>query len=107
MAVEGLLVQPHGRCTEDQVAAAAPVTLRAVRGYLRRLVGLRVVLVDEVNGAAIYRAGPLLQAWLNEEPRTRPGGSSRLYLALQAERDQKRLTDWKRRVGLLAKAYDR
>ena len=107
MAVEGLLVQPDGRCTEEQVVAAAPVTLRAVRGYLRRLTGLRVVRVVEVNGMAVYSAGPALQRWLDEEPRTRPGGASKVYLEGREQRDEQKLQDWKRRVGLMGKAFDR
>lgn len=107
MAVEGLLVQPDGRCTEEQVVAAAPVTLRAVRGYLRRLTGLQVVRVVEVDGLSIYSAGPLLQQWLDEEPRTRPGGASKVYLEQREIRDDQKLKDWKRRVGLMAKEYDR
>jgi hypothetical protein len=105
IAVEGLMVQPQGRCTEAQVVAAAPVTHRAVRGYLRRLTGLHVLcLIDDLS--PYYVAGPQMQGWLTTEPRTRPGGLARRYLSEREQRDTDKQAAWRKRVALTRKAYD-
>jgi hypothetical protein len=86
VAVEGFMMLPQQRVTPEQVAEAAPVTLRAVRGYLHRLCTQRILIVVR-NTSNVYTAGPRLRRWLTTEPATRPGGNASQYLTAKAERD--------------------
>lgn len=88
IVVETFLILPERVFYADQVVQAAPVSRRAVRGYLRRLCTEGVlVVVDDTSNA--YRAGRRFRRWLQTMPRTRAGGggNSRAYLEAKALRD--------------------
>jgi hypothetical protein len=86
VAVEGFMLLPQQRVTVEQVAEAAPVTLRAVRGYLHRLCSQRVLIVVR-NTSNTFGPGPRFRSWFKREPKTAAGGNSRAYLKAKAERD--------------------
>ena len=77
------MVLPVPRVTVEQVALATPVSLRAVRGYLKRLCSERILR----HTAGVYGPGPRIRRWLKSEPKTLPGGNFRAYLIAKAERD--------------------
>lgn len=85
-AVEGFMCLPQQRVTVEQVSNAAPVSLRAVRGYLRRLTSERVLRL--LPDTIIYTAGRRLRRWLLTEPRTTVGGNASAYLQARKLRDQ-------------------
>lgn len=86
IAVEGFLLLPDQQLTVQQVHEAAPVSLRAVRGYLHRLHGERI-LRPMAAMADAYTTGPGFARWLRTEPKTLTGGNSRAYLTAKAQRD--------------------
>lgn len=86
IAVEGFLLLPDQQLTVKQVHEAAPVSLRAVRGYLHRLHRERVLRRLEAEGDA-YTTGRAFARWIRIEPRTRPGGNHSGYLVGKAQRE--------------------
>ena len=82
--VEGFLLLPEREFSTAQIIAASPVSRRAVKGYLKRLTTLAVI-VPQADGR--YTAGARFEAWLATEPKTLPGGSAVSYLKARAKRE--------------------